>query len=98
VKIKISLLVIAIGILVNSNAQKAIIVDTTTGIGKTCAESKLNAFVNSLQRINGTYINASIRISNDEIISNNITEITQGGIITNSSLIGSCRLNKDSLY
>lgn len=97
-KIKFCILVIAIVLFSKSIAQKAIIIDTTTGIGKTCADSKLNAFVNSLQKINGTYINASTRIINEEIISSNITEITQGGIITNSSMIGSCQLNKDSLY
>ena len=94
---KTSLFIITFILYLNTYAQKAIIIDTAIGIGKTCEESKLNAFVNSLNKISGTYINASTKISNEEIIANNITSITQGGIITNPRIYKACYTNKDDL-
>ena len=91
------LFIIAIGIAIQSKSQD-IIVDTTTGVGKTCEESKLNAFANALNKIGGTYVNGVAKISNDELLANNITAITLGGIITKPRILKSCYINNDKLY
>ena len=95
-KFRAILFIIAIVIAIQSKSQD-IIVDTTTGVGKTCEESKLNAFANALNKIGGTYVNGVSKISNDELLANNITAITLGGIITKPRMLKSCHTNNDKL-
>jgi hypothetical protein len=63
-----------------SNQNEGGVTITTIGGGKNIEEAKMSALRSALEQVSGSYLSSSTKISNDKIIADNITTITNGTI------------------